>query len=538
MRFSTALPWFLLCLFATHPLHAQAVLNTNPGPSNNGGSAGNAILFDLEANTGIVVSGLTTASNSVAGATFTVRISTRAGTALGGPVAMGPGSSAVGWTVLGTAVATQGSGEVSLPINIPEIPIAAGQVVGVAVEFLDSAPRYFGTASPPVETYANSNLIVRTGDARSIPFTTTGSHFSSRTLVGSVLYRLADAVLPANPGPDNNGGANNSGMLLDLQSSTGAVVTGMTIATDALEGGTAQIEVFTRSGTALGNVLGSGPATSMAGWTPRGTVTLRQGPGQISLPITLPPLTVTAGQTLGVGLRFLDAGPRYFGVGETPVETYTSPGLSVITGQAMTIPFSNSSSVFGSRALIGSLSWRLPGQQLPAAAGPSNNSGAPGFGMFMDLQAQTDLVVTGLSTGTQAVPNGDFALQVFTRNGSTLGGTSSSGPTSSNAGWNLHASVSGRQGATGQVSLPIAIPDLPISAGQTIGVALIFPDITPAYVGTGVGPVANYNNPSLHLTTGEVKGMPFTTTGNYFVSRELLGKIYYRAENIFSNGFE
>jgi hypothetical protein len=519
---------------------ANAALPANPGPSNNGGGVGSALLFDLEASTGVVVTGLTAATDALPGATFNIRISTRAGTALGGPVDSGPGSSPAGWTVLGTVTGMQGSnGEVSLPITIPEIKIAAGQVVGVAVEFLDITQNYFGLASPPLETYLNPNLTLRTGDVRTLPFTTGGNYFSSRALVGTVLYRLDDAVLPAHPGPSDNSGGIGSGMFFNLQSATGAIVNGMTIASQALPGESFQIQVYTRAGTALGNVVGSGPATSTAGWTLMGTVSARQGPGQVSLPIALTDLVVIPGQTLGVGLRFLGVGPRYFGIGDAPLESYTSPGLSLITGQAMTTPFSTASSVFGSRALIGSLSWRLPGERLPAAPGPSDNGGAPGFGMFMDLQAQSDLVVTGLNTATLAAANTDFQVRVYTRNGSTLGGTASTGPTSSSAGWTLHATVDARQGATGQVSLPIAIPDLPMIAGETIGIGLVFVNTAPAYLSSGLTPLTTYGNGNLQLTTGEAKQAPFTTGGSFFVSRRLIGNVFYeRPDAIFRNGFE
>jgi len=527
---------FLLC--ASSPGYTQAVLHANPGPSNNTGSVGSAIFFDLAASTGVVVTGLTTAANALPGATYSVRISTRAGTALGGPVGTGPGSSSAGWTVLATLPATQGSGEISLPIALPELSIAAGQVLGVAVEFLGAGPAYFGTGAVPLETYSNANLTLRTGDNRSVPFTTTGDFFSSRALVGSIRYRLGDPVLLANPGPSDNSGAANSGMFFNLQSPTGAVVTGMTIANLAPTGSIFQIEVYTRNGTALGNVPGAGPATSSVGWTLQGIVNARQGPGQISLPITLPALSVAPGQTLGVGLRFLGFGPRYFGTGAVPLETYSILGLTLVTGQAMTVPFTTTSSVFTSRALVGSLSWRPLGQQLPAAPGPTNNAGNPGFGMFMDLRAQTDVVVTGINSATMAAFNSNFQLQVFTRNGSTLGGTASTGPTSSSAGWTLHAAVSGRQGATGQVSLPITIPDLPIGAGQTRGIALVFPDVIPSYVGTGSGAVSTYSDPNLQLTTGEAKSTPFISGGLFFVSRELVGNVYYRPGVIFEDGFE
>ncbi len=528
----------LLLLCASPAGHAQAELLANPGPSNNSGAAGSAIFFDLEATTGIVVTGLTTATTSLPGGTYSVRVSTRAGTALGGPVDAGPGSSSAGWTLQGTVVATQGSGGISLPITLPELPIAAGQVLGVAVEFLGTGPAYFGTGAPPVESYANPNLTIRTGDNRSAPFTTGGSFFSSRALVGSVRYRLADPVLPANPGPNNNGGLANSGLFFNLQSPTGAVVTGMTIANQAPSGGNFQIEVYTRNGSALGNSVGSGPATSLAGWTLQGIVNARQGTDQISLPITLPALNVAPGQTLGVGLRFLGFGPRYFGVGAPPTEIYSSPGLTLVTGQALTAPFTTGGDVFGSRALVGSLSWRPQGAQLAAAPGPTNNGGNVGFGMFIDLQAQSDVVVTALDMATRAAPDGDFQVQVFTRNGTTLGGSASTGPTSSSAGWTLHASVSGRQGATGERSLPVSIPDLPIAAGQTLGIALVFPDTSPNYVGLGVGAVTTYSDSNLRLTTGEVKSTPFMIGGNFFVSRELLGNVYYRSEAVFKNGFE
>jgi len=180
----------LALLGSATPGAAQIVLNANPGPANNGGLTGWAIFFDLTSTGPISVTQMTTASTAAANATFTVEVFRRVGTALGGPVGSGPGSSPAGWTSLGTATATQGpvANGVSQPIDIPDIALVGGQLTGIAVLFTGAGPRYFGTGSPPYGTYNDANLTLVTGDARSAPFTTGGTWFSSRELVGSVTY--------------------------------------------------------------------------------------------------------------------------------------------------------------------------------------------------------------------------------------------------------------------------------------------------------------------------------------------------------------
>ncbi|NWG28112.1 MAG: T9SS type A sorting domain-containing protein [Ignavibacteriaceae bacterium] len=59
--------------------------------------------------------------------------------------------------------------------------------------FIGAGPRYFGTGTPPYGTYSNTGLTLVTGDARSAPFTPSGSFFSSRELVGEIHY---DASVP------------------------------------------------------------------------------------------------------------------------------------------------------------------------------------------------------------------------------------------------------------------------------------------------------------------------------------------------------
>jgi hypothetical protein len=190
---------FLICV-VTNPAFAQSgddikdshVLNANPGPANNGGSPGWGMFLNLIASgpNYVQITGMTTASTATANSTFSIEFFIRDGNALGGPVGSGPGSSSDGWTSLGSVPVTQGptSNGVSLLFATPDIMISPGDTAGIAMVFATFGPRYYGTGTPPYETYTDAFLTIVTGDARSIPFTPTGSFFSSRALVGEVDY--------------------------------------------------------------------------------------------------------------------------------------------------------------------------------------------------------------------------------------------------------------------------------------------------------------------------------------------------------------
>jgi hypothetical protein len=173
------------------------VLVANPGPANNGGSAGWAMFLNLIASPThqVTITGMTTASTAAANLAYTVEFFVRQGNALGGPVGSGPGSSSAGWTSLGVFPVTQGptASGVSLLFPTPAINISPGDTAGVAIQFIGVGPRYFGTGTPPYEVYSNTGLTLVTGDVRSAPFTPSGSFFTSRALVGEVHY---DAVVP------------------------------------------------------------------------------------------------------------------------------------------------------------------------------------------------------------------------------------------------------------------------------------------------------------------------------------------------------
>jgi photosystem II stability/assembly factor-like uncharacterized protein len=183
----------VLLLVASPAGWAQQILQANPGPANNGGSPAWAMFFNLTAGPlPVTITHMRTASTAVAGASFSVEIFTREGNALGGPVGSGPGSSPAGWTSLGTANVVQGptGNGISEVFAVPNFTINPGDTTGVAMRFNVVGPRYFGTGTPPYGVYSNGDLMLVTGDARSAPFTITGSWFASRELCGEIHYTI------------------------------------------------------------------------------------------------------------------------------------------------------------------------------------------------------------------------------------------------------------------------------------------------------------------------------------------------------------
>jgi hypothetical protein len=170
----------------------EGMLNAHAAPANNGGSPGWGMFLNLIAGPNFVtITNMQTASTAGAAVGFTIEFFTRTGNALGGPVGSGPGSSSDGWTSRGVVNVVQGAGGsagVSEIFDTPLIQLNPGDTVGVAMVFAGVGPRYFGTGTPPLGIYSDNNLTIVTGDARSAPFTPSGSFFSSRELVGTVYY--------------------------------------------------------------------------------------------------------------------------------------------------------------------------------------------------------------------------------------------------------------------------------------------------------------------------------------------------------------
>lgn len=169
------------------------------------------------------------------------------------------------------------------------------------------------------------------------------------------------------------------------------------------------------------------------------------------------------------------------------------------------------------------------GQILPTHPGPSNNGGSANWAIFFDaVSLGPALSITHLKSGNNGGAGVFFTVEVYTRDGSALGGPVGVGPGSSPAGWTLIGTAAAQQGPLANgVSELIDIPDIAVPAGQTVGVALLFRTVGPRYFGTGTPPYANYSDGTLRITTGDSRSAPFTATGSFFASRELVGEVHY-----------
>ncbi|MGE3819562.1 MAG: hypothetical protein AB7I30_09005 [Isosphaeraceae bacterium] len=166
---------------------------------------------------------------------------------------------------------------------------------------------------------------------------------------------------------------------------------------------------------------------------------------------------------------------------------------------------------------------------LNLSTGPANQGYSSGGGFFLDLTASgpNPLLVTGLTTTSLASANQSFTINVYVRSGTGLGGTVSSGPGSSSAGWSFLGSASATQGgASLGVSLPVNVPGILVTPGQTTGVAFVFQGAGPWFKNTSTPGV--FSDGALTATMGEGRSVPFNTVG-FRHTGEMVGSLTYVA---------
>ena len=176
---------FVLAAAAGSSASAQCSSQTTLFASNNSGSVGGIIYYDLNVTNaaGITISKLDTNTNAVAGTPFQLDVFTVPGTYVGNEANMGA------WTLVGTGLGTAAGLNVPTPVDISDFSLAAG-TVGVAIRLTGAANAYTnGTGANQV--YINADFTLTAGAAENVPFTL--PIFTPRVWNGTIYYNCVTA---------------------------------------------------------------------------------------------------------------------------------------------------------------------------------------------------------------------------------------------------------------------------------------------------------------------------------------------------------
>jgi hypothetical protein len=148
--------------------------------SNNGGSVGGAVYFDVTPAQNLFLTGLDVNTSAVAGASLSLDVYTRSGTYAGHE------SSASGWTPRTAGHGVSAGQDAPSRVDLNEPILLGTAVTGVAIVARNFGHRYTnGNGSN--QTYGDANLAVNLGSATNVPFT--GAPFTPRVANLTFRYR-------------------------------------------------------------------------------------------------------------------------------------------------------------------------------------------------------------------------------------------------------------------------------------------------------------------------------------------------------------
>lgn len=163
--------------------------------SDNGGSAGGAVFFDVNvlAPGGLIIESIDTNTSAVVGNAVSALLYTVPTTFLGNETNM------AAWTLMSSGTGVSAGTDVPTPIDLTDFVLPAGQW-GVALVLNDangtmpSAHRYTGTGSGGAGmNFANAEMSITTGAALNVPWT--GSPFNPRSWNGEIYYSPNQNIL-------------------------------------------------------------------------------------------------------------------------------------------------------------------------------------------------------------------------------------------------------------------------------------------------------------------------------------------------------
>ncbi|MBI4878089.1 MAG: hypothetical protein HY812_00295 [Planctomycetes bacterium] len=267
-----------------------------PGSSNNGGSVGGAVYFDLTVNVSVKISDIDCNFSATTGASVGMLLYTTPDTYVGKE------SSVAGWTLAAQDNGTGTCAGADAPTHIyfsSPVFLLPGKY-GIALVAVNASHKYTnGTGSN--QNFSNSKLVAQCGAATNVPFG--GSPFSPRVFNGCLYY---------SPGctEEYGYGCPGSGGFVPYLSTLACPIAGYPINLDVIEclGGSTAVFLF---GAARGSYLmDNGCYLNLSGLSPLVIAVPMggSGPGNGSLTIAGLLPANSAGQTLRIQVFVLDAG--------------------------------------------------------------------------------------------------------------------------------------------------------------------------------------------------------------------------------------
>ncbi len=477
--------------------------------SNNGGSSGGAVYFDVGVNSyPIHVRTIELNTNADRSTEFDVEIYITPGTAEGNQ-----GNASV-WTKVGEGRGLAfGTDEPTRIVLHDDFVLDPDQTYGVAV-VLDGVAHRYTNGDGENQFYSNSDMFIAAGSASNTPFS--GSVFNDRVFNGSLGYRVMDEGLISNlPGNDDNatvtlGNGRIKGMGFTMPADENYLLEGVKLRLNVFGSDvTPQVRLFDDDGGVPGNELLTFSNPSLG--TGIATHTFA----------TNVPFVLEGGETYWVVAYKADGSDRMDWMASdpasTPVGEATDAG-SVWSGTAGPGAPTGSSAIFNSYAAVAR---PIPGDAAIGTDVANNGSG----GVYMNFTASSQpLDVLSFDVSYSGAVGSVVEVEVWTRDGEYQDFIGDP------AGWTLHDTVPSVRLGAGRFSRLRLSDAIEVAAGQTKAVYIhcVSDGGGIRYNGTSSNPPqVDWTNDTISIfsDTSRTGSNPFS--GSSFSPRTFSGAIGY-----------
>lgn len=458
--------------------------------SNNGGTVGGAVYFDVTASELVSISGLRTNLAQASGTPVNLEVYTTPGSSFGEEL------NAASWALVASGSADAAGVDqptqflFSTPFWLP-----AG-TTGVALVAVGGNHKYTnGTGTNELHASADGVLTVTANGASNTPFGAT--LHQSRVWNGDFCYDAGSANRVTTQAAGYVFGAQGGAVYFDLTTTRPVTFSGLEAVLSGAVGSPAGMQVYTTPGTHVGRLLDAGAWTLVA---EDDGASVSAGPNALSTITFDQPFSLPTG-TFGIALVAEGVAHRYaLGNGTNQVHTSPDGVLTLTAGSAANVPFQ---AAWTPRVWSGRLTYDTPNNCVKTLF-DANNSGSVGGAVYFDVVASRAVTISGLTMNTTHA-GGLVGLEVWTKSGTFSGAANNA------ALWSLAATDDGSAVAAERdeetfvrFAAPLALP-----AGRT-GIALVARGVRHDY--TNGNDVFSSADGVLRIETGAASQVPFGAT--------------------------